>query len=269
MTQEILQEDDENMVKVTSGGQTFYLDGILKSNLDIIKRDVLKKDWDGVFIITGMEGVGKTTIATQICKYLDPTFGLDDCHFQTKEFKEGIYGASKGKAVLLDESQKNFSSRGALSKFNKELIGTLSECRSRNLFIVLNIPSFWELDKYPAIHRSLILIHCHKRGSFMVYNYEKKKKLYLMGKKGYEFCVGADFYGRYVKYFALPKEEYEAKKQKNIRESQEAKTREDKLIEQRNLLIKYVFDHNMLSVEDIATHIGVTDRHIRRILDTT
>jgi hypothetical protein len=89
--------------------------------------------------------------------------------------------------------------------------------RSKNLFILLNIPSIFELDKYPAIHRSVALIHIYKRGTFAVYNYSKKKLLYINGKKFYSYAYPApDFIGRFAKYFPLNYNEYENKKQRGI-----------------------------------------------------
>lgn len=47
------------MVKVESGDVTLYLDGYLKSNLDIIKPKVVEDDFDCIFCIDGYEGFGK------------------------------------------------------------------------------------------------------------------------------------------------------------------------------------------------------------------
>ena len=71
-------EDDESMVKVQAGKHNYYLDGYLKSNLDIVKKDV-KKDFDAFIIIAGREGYGKSTLASQVALYLDPTYNLSRC----------------------------------------------------------------------------------------------------------------------------------------------------------------------------------------------
>jgi len=51
------------MVKVLdqSTGKEFYLDGILQQNLDSIKPKV-KENWDMVFVVSGIEGGGKSTL---------------------------------------------------------------------------------------------------------------------------------------------------------------------------------------------------------------
>jgi len=42
-----------------------YIDGYLKSNLDLITKKVSKK-WDGILYICGYEGDGKTTLILSI-----------------------------------------------------------------------------------------------------------------------------------------------------------------------------------------------------------
>jgi len=48
------------MVVVNVAGKEFYLDGNLKKRLDTLKNIVYKKNWDGVFIVDGLERVGKS-----------------------------------------------------------------------------------------------------------------------------------------------------------------------------------------------------------------
>ena len=118
---------------------------------------------------------GKTTFSFQIAMYLDPTFCLDRVCFTIEQFVEAVEKAEKYQAIVFDETMGYLSSRSSMSRFNRLLIKVFSEMRSKNLFILLNIPSIFELDKYPAIHRSVALIHIYKRGTFAVYNYSKKK----------------------------------------------------------------------------------------------
>jgi hypothetical protein len=100
------------------------------------------------------------------------------------------------------------SSKGALSKENKKIVMLLQECRQRNLFIFIVLPTFFLLETYAAIFRTQALIHAafyktnFKLRYYRVYNYQNKKILYLTGKKFYDYSrprVSASFrfYGKF------------------------------------------------------------------------
>ena len=262
------QCQEVKMVKVQASPQhNYYLDGIKKDNLDYLKHEVLKKDWDGFIVYDGLEGSGKSTMAFQDAMYLDSTFNLDRVVFTIEQFVEASEKAERGQAIVFDETMGYLGSRGAMSKFNRMLIKIFSEMRSKNLFILLCIPSFFELDKYPAIHRSVALFHIHKRGHFCCYNHTKKKLLYIYGKKYYSYSKPtADFVGRFVKYFPLDKEAYERKKQEGIKLFQDAKEREKNLQKQRDVLIKYCFDNKLMGLKPLSETVGLSEMQIRRIL---
>ncbi len=219
-----LEGDSEEMVKIDIPHQLnpyiikhhFFLDGYLKSNLDFVKHAVIKKNYDGFIVISGREGFGKSTLAGQIAVYLDPTYDLSRCCFTADQFIESAEEAKKFQAIVFDETMGYLSSRGAMSSFNRDLIKIFSEMRSKNLFIILCIPNFFELDRYPAMHRSTGLLYIYKRGVFGSYDYNTKKKLYLIGKKYYSYSVPPNFRGKFSKYFPLNDIEYETKKQNAI-----------------------------------------------------
>lgn len=231
--------DSTDMVKVNPNPQhCYYLDGIMKDNLDTMRRETLKKDYDTFVVIDGKEGEGKTSLSFQIAMYLDPTFDLNRVAFTLDQFVDYVIKASKGQCIVFDETMGYLSSRRSQSKFNVKLVKIFSEMRSKNLFIILNIPSFFELDKYPAIHRSLCLFHVDRRGFFRGYGYEKKKLLYVNGKKYYSYKnPSANFRGRFVKYFPFDKQEYETKKQEGINTFNDVRDVEKKLLKQRDALI--------------------------------
>jgi hypothetical protein len=137
--------------------------------------------------------------------------------------------AEKYQAIVFDETMGFLSSRGAMSTFNRQLIKVMSEMRSKNLFVILCIPNFFELDRYPAMHRSTGLLYVFKRTRFGSYDYPTKKKLYLIGKKYYTYSVPPNYRGDFVKYFVYNQEEYEKKKQNAINEwIRERKTKRNK-----------------------------------------
>jgi hypothetical protein len=213
------------MVKVTKGDMEFYVDGYLKNNLDIC-LDIVHKDWDMVFVIDGTEGSGKSVLAQQIAKYFDPSFCLDRIVFRAKNFKDEVIKAEKNQAVVWDEALSGLSSRGAMSTVNKTIVDLLAEIRQKNLFLIIVLPTFFDLDKYVALWRSRFLIHVHhdkfKRGFFNFYNESCKKFLYINGKKFYNYkCAVPSFRGRFTNFYTVDQEEYKAKKLSSLRATDE------------------------------------------------
>jgi len=198
-------------------GKEVFIDDALARIADEAKEAVTKRDFDAIFLIDGMEGSGKSTLAATLACYLDPTFNLDRMCFEAKEFIEKVTTAQKFQCVVLDEAFAALNSRQALSRVNRAIIGMLSEIRAKNLFIIVILPSFFDLDKNIALWRSKILLHVYlkngRRGQFSVFDYEKKKLLYMMGKKFYSYAKPrANFVARFNKDFPLDKEEYNKRK---------------------------------------------------------
>jgi len=237
----------------------FYLDGILKSNMDYLKKS-LYNDYDFFIVVDGRERFGKSTIAAQLAYYLDPTYNLDRCVFTADQFAEAVEKADKYQAIVFDEAHGYLGSRQSMSKFNRTLIKIMSEMGSKNLIIIIVLPNFFELDKYPAIHRSSCLINVHKRAGFMFFNYKKKKDLYLKGKRFYAYNVSSNFHGAFVKYFPLDREAYQAKKDISTAEDAKINNREKKYLNQRDYLITALSKKYDLTQEQIAEFIPTLGR---------
>jgi len=206
------EEPADNMVLI-NGIKGRYMDGYLKANLDHLKKD-LHKDYDAFLICDGQERKGKSTCMIQNAWYMDETFDLDRVCFTAKQFIDAVTDAKQYQAIVFDEAQGYLSSRRALSKFNVALVQVMSEMGFKNLFIGICIPSFFELDRYPAVHRSVGLINVYERGRLACYNYHAKKNLYFEGKKMMNYSVRPDFIGRFGKWFPLDYEAYKEKKRK-------------------------------------------------------
>ena len=238
----------------------YYLDGFLKQNLDALKQTI-KKDYDAFLIISGDERIGKSTFGAQIAKYLDPSYNLDRCCFTAEQFLYAVEAAQKYQAVVFDEAYGYLSSRGALSRFNRTLIKVMTEMGSKNLFVIIILPNFFELDRYPAIHRSVGLLRVYRRGKFALYDKVRKKKLYLVGKKFYEYRgASPNFIGSFTSYFPFNKEYYEEKKRKSVLPTKDLmeNLRENKQMIQRNKLMKWIKENTNLNNEQIGEIIGVT-----------
>jgi len=228
------------MVKVNVGKHCYYMDGYLKSNLDSIRK-IVKKDWDFVFCVDGMEGGGKSTFAIQMALYLDPTLTLDRIVFDAEDFENKIINAEKFSAVVYDEAITGLYSREAMQYINMTLTKLLAQIRQKNLFIFVIIPTYFDLDRYVAMWRSRGLFHIYtknfNRGYFTFYDHERKKNLYAIGKKFYNYHMQKPtFRGRYTEYNPFIKE-YRIKKFNSLKDRADQQTN---TMVQRNRLINYL-----------------------------
>lgn len=175
----------------------------LKGNLTEI-QEMIKQNFDGVILIDGMEGSGKTELAKQICLYSDNTFTANDVFYSTEQFEEWIETAPKGKAGLWDEFVLGGLSSDALTEMQKILIKRFTMIRKKNLIIVLVIPYIFLLRKYFAVARTRALVHVYAkgydRGYFKFYNYSEKLWIYNYGYKTWLYSpkVNPSFEGKFV-----------------------------------------------------------------------
>ena len=210
----------------------YYMDGYLRSGFRKAK-EVVYKDWDWVTLIDGVEGGGKSVIAQQCAYEVDNTIDLDRITFTPEEFKKAILNAKQYESVIYDEAYTGLSSRATMSDINKTLVSMLAEIRQKNLFVFIVMPTFFDLDRYAAIWRSRGLIHVYTdkgygRGYFGYYNKDRKKNLYILGKKFYDYKKPKpNFRGRFVNQYVVDEQEYRLKKLKALTEHKDTKAVKD------------------------------------------
>jgi ABC-type dipeptide/oligopeptide/nickel transport system ATPase subunit len=227
----------------------YYIATPIKRQLSNAKKKVITSDQDRVYVVVGREGSGKSTLAFQLAYYLDPTFSVDDIVFNARTFEKRIRESPKYKAIVFDECFNGLSSKGSLSRENKNLIRLLMECRQRNLFIFLVLPSFFLLEKYAGIFRSHALFYVYigrkhyKRRYYKVYNYGLKKVLYIMGKGLMDYKkpynrLSYRFYGKYPD--SVDKEAYLRKKLESFKDDSAPGKEDSRQTIQRNHLLWYM-----------------------------
>ena len=120
-----------------------------------------------------------------------------------------------------------------MSLINRTLITMLAEIRQKNLYVFVVMPCFFDLDKYVALWRSRALIHVYtgknfERGYFAFYNVDKKKDLYILGKKFYSYSnPKPNFIGRFTNFYPVDEKEYRKKKRNSLlRKEQQTTTNE-------------------------------------------
>ena len=259
----------------------FYLDGYIKSNLDL-GLEQLKNDFDQVWFIDGAEGAGKSDAAAQYGYYVNPeetrhTF-LDRFCLSAEEFDKVILEAKQFDCVVLDEAFGGMSATGSMARINRVLQRRFTEIRAKNLFVFIVAPSFMDIMRYFAIWRSKCLLHIYlnkerDRGFCSFYGEQKKRKLYILGKKNfYNYSiVSPQFTFRFIKQMhkCFDRVKYLEKKSKVITRSPEDIHKEK--VEESKKYWAGLFIRNMekegikLTTQQKATFLGYSERNIQKI----
>jgi len=227
------------MVKVEVNGYSLYLDGKLKVKLDNIKK-IMKKGWDAVILLDGMEGSGKSTLSF-ICGWY-----ISDGKITINNICEGSEDAVKkleklpdGSLLIIDEGSLMFSSKEVMRKEQRTLIKILQVIRQKCMCLIIVSPSIFDLNKYIAIDRSRFLLHVYtdkdlNRGRFSYFSQKKKSFLYNYGKKHFNSYAKprADFVGRFTKFDPFG-EEYKELKRKSLAEAFDVKSETPLQVERR------------------------------------
>lgn len=242
---------------VKEGG--LYIAPFMAEELDKVKKRVLKKDRDFVAVIDGEEGVGKSVLAQQIALYLDPEFNIDKIVFNSDDFLRLIKDpkTKKGSCIVLDEAFSAANNRASLTEVNRSMIGVATEMRQKNLFILMVLPSFFDLDKFFALWRCRVLIHVYftpdEDRHYIIFPKDTKKMLYLTGKKTYSYTNPRSPYPPFdfPNYYTVDETAYREKKSNAFKKrtvSNQART----WLMQRNAYIKYILTTLGIAQEDIA-----------------
>lgn len=167
--------------------------------LEDIKRAPLQNN-HSIIAITGRVGTGKSKLARDWAYYLDPDFGIDQIVFTHEELIEKGLKLGRGKAIIFDEAREGTMSTQAMSQSNQRVGLFLDTVRSKCLFIFLLQPSPWNFQKSIFCESADIHLHVFKaktknydrnnpaalpfeRGHYDIYSFERKRLLYMKGKK--------------------------------------------------------------------------------------
>lgn len=205
-------------IEVEGEKKTLYMDDKLHTQIETkVKPKIKKKDYDWVWIVDGTEGAGKSMLAMQLGKVLDPTLSIDRICMTPNEFTKAIVKAKKGQCIIFDEAFTGLSSRASLTEINKLIVSLMMEMRQKNLFVIIVMPTIFLLDRYVALFRAKGLFHVYlkngKRGRWIYFNNKKKKLLYLLGKKLFSYGKPKSrFRGRFYEKYTISEQEYRDKK---------------------------------------------------------
>lgn len=187
--------------------------------------NLIKQDSDRVYITDGRERTGKSVFTFQQAKYLDPTFNIDRICFTPESFLKQIRTAPQGSVVVFDEAFRGLSSKASQSKVNKKIVQAMMEMGQRNLIVFIVLPTIFLLELYPAVLRSEALFHIYKdkngQRQFKLYNYAKKSRLYMNGKKkGFSYAFPTSkFHGKFFGKYAVDEKAYRKKKLRSLQDN--------------------------------------------------
>lgn len=114
---------------------------------DIWRPAVLDNDWS-VFVVVGREGSGKSLTCASILKAADPSFTVENAHFNAVNFIEDVADEDQppGTAIQGDEVGVSFGKRTWHDREQIEANQALQTARDGNKIIGLTIPRLEELD---------------------------------------------------------------------------------------------------------------------------
>lgn len=211
------------MFQFELNGKTHNIDNRLQDYADAkIIPDLKKRDKDGVFLVDGKERIGKSVFAQTLIAYiayrLETPVNLDNICMTPLELRKQIQESKKNTCIIYDEAHRGMASSRALSEINNILKDLMMEMGQKNLFVIIVLPSFFLLDKYAALFRSVGLFHVYelkgRRGYWCFFNEKNKLKLYLKGKKEFNYnCMKwPRARGRFYNEYVVDEEAYRKKK---------------------------------------------------------
>ena len=200
----------------------------------------LEHDADAAIVIDGAEGAGKSVLALQVGTFLDKDNMINpdtQIHFSSKSVLQAAKTLPPGKVIIYDESGEALDVSLAGSKKQRDMKQMFKEVRQQNLIFILVLPSFYDLQRYFAIHRTRALLHVYwvanksdvesekyfKRGKYRYYNEAGKRILYTTDtyRKHYSYPTAnrdgplSIFTGKYPHHYPIPEAAYRKRKREH------------------------------------------------------
>lgn len=211
-------------ILVKIGNRECAIDNFLIQKLDNVKK-IIKRNWDCVILIDGMERSGKSTLGLTCAWYIsEGELTLNNVASDSDDAIRKLEGLPDRSVIMIDEGSLIFSSRESMSAEQKKLIKIMNVIGQKNMVFIIVLPSFFDLNKFIAVNRSRFLLHVYTnrhldRGRFCFFSEHKKKVLYEYGKKhfnSYKFPK-ASFVGSFGQFFPFDNEQdYKDIKKKSL-----------------------------------------------------
>ena len=150
----------------------------LLNNFGIVAHNLKRRDIDWLHLNVGFERSGKSTLSFRQAEFIEPGFDVKKQIVWTPEtFTSAVYELEPDQVLIVDEGSNVFNVRDHCTNEVKEAVKTLQVCGERNLFIIVNLPSFSDLVPDIRNRRAMSLCRITHRGSFKFYNRANMNKI--------------------------------------------------------------------------------------------
>ena len=211
-----------------------YIDENYYENLKVL-AEVIVNDMTFMAIISSSTlevGTGKSVFVQQTAEawlYLVnklhgfnlPELNMSNIVFKPKDLIKRAFEVPRYSVVIVDE----WDDAHYWSELGVSMRQFFRKCRQLNLFIILVIPNFFQMPINYAVSRSVFFVDVRfegkfERGYFRFFNFNKKKDLYINGKKTQNYnCVKPDFIGRFTKGYCVDEQLYRKAKHDDMIEA--------------------------------------------------
>jgi hypothetical protein len=179
-----------------------YIDKLFYNNLKFLAKKIVNDmTFLSVCFSSTLEvGTGKSVFSTQVGEIwtamvnkihgTNLTFDEKNVVFRPKELIDRSFELPKYSCIVLDE----WEDAHYFSELGTTLRTYFRKCRQQNLFIIIIIPNYFQLNMNYAIGRSIFAVDVKfddnlDRGNYSFYDFGAKKDLYIKGKKFHNYKV--------------------------------------------------------------------------------
>lgn len=142
---------------------------LLKKNLNCIKMDIEKRNFDFFGIVLAREGDGKSTLALEMASYMNSDFTVDQVIMTDRDWQKMRGKLKKGMAIIFDEGTEIAFSRDAMKRDVKAFAKEITQIRGIGLFMLFCVSDIRNVDRFLRERRAFALFYIPKRGELWLY----------------------------------------------------------------------------------------------------
>lgn len=262
-----------------------YYDDMLYQNLKILAEAMMKDNSFLILVSSQALSVrtGKSTFVQHTAEawnhILLNEYGIKreltmaNIAFNAEEFEKKAFAlhekGDKNGVIILDESDD--LTGHSLSQEVKSIKRFLRKAGQLNLLMIMILPDFFEFPKSIAVNRSVALITVDygdrfERGHWKFYDFQKKKSLYIIGKKFNDYSVVAPtLRGGFSGNYLVNEEEYRKEKFRDLKEDSEKQKERNLNSIKKSIMTKIFCDtykrfKGKITMKELSECFGISDR---------